>query len=85
MEIVSANNITDKNKQVINIPSKQLTQIQTDFLTKSSVTTKTMLNKDIAIIENAVEGLEKEDADTLQAQIKITSPRLGESFERIKL
>ena len=40
-----------------------------------------MLNKDIAIIENAV----KEDADTLPAQIKITSPRLGESFERIKL
>ena len=44
-----------------------------------------MLNKDIAIIENAVKGLEKGDADTLPAQIKITSPRLGESFERIKL
>ena len=46
----SAANITDKKKWVINMSSRQLTHIQTDFLEKGlnfSIPSKTLPNKDI--------------------------------------
>ena len=53
----NATNITDKKKWVINMPTRQLTHIETDLLEKSfnfSITSKTLPNKDIiATIEDA--------------------------------
>ena len=66
----SATNITDKKKWVINMSSRQLTQIENDLLAQGlnfSITSKTLPNKDIiATIEDAVKDLEKEEADTIR-------------------
>ena len=56
--------------------STQLTHIETDLLAKGlnfSITSKTLPNKDIiAVIEDAVKDLEKEEADTIQAFRKVS-------------
>ena len=63
-----ATNMTDKKKSVINMSSRQLTHIEIDLLAKGlnfSITSKTLPNKDIiAIIQDAVKNLEKEEATT---------------------
>ena len=55
---------------------RQLTHSETDLLTKTlnfSITYKTLPNKDIiATIEDAVEDLEKEEADTIRAKVSLT-------------
>ena len=60
--------MTDKKKSVINMSSRQLTHIEIDLLAKGlnfSITSKTLPNKDIiAIIQDAVKNLEKEEATT---------------------
>ena len=65
----SPTNIIDKKKWVINMSSRQLTHIETDFLAKGlnfSITSKSLPNKDIiASIEDAVKNIEKEEADTI--------------------
>ena len=51
--------------------STQLTHIETDLLAKGlnfSITSKTLPNKDIATVEDAVKDLEKEEADTIRAK-----------------
>ena len=72
----SATNITDKKKWVINMPSRQLTHIETNLLAKGrnfSITSKTLPNKDIiATTEDAVKDLEKEEADTIRAKVSRT-------------
>ena len=71
----SATNITDKKKWLIYMSSRQLTHIETDLLAKGlnfSVTSKTLPNKDIATIADAVNDLEKEEADTIRAKISLT-------------
>ena len=72
----SATNITDKKKLVINMSSRQLTHIETDLLAKGlnfSITSKTLPNKDIvAVVEDAVKGLEKKEADTIRAKVSLT-------------
>ena len=64
----SATNIADKKKWVINMSSRQVTHIKTYLLAKGlnfSITSKTLPNKDIiANIEDAVKGIEKEEADS---------------------
>ena len=48
--------------------SRKLTHIETDLLAKDlnfSITSKTVPNKDIATIEDAVKDLEKEEVDTI--------------------
>ena len=71
-----ATNITDKKKGVINMSSRQSTQIETDFLTTGlnfSITSETLPNKDIiATIEDTVKDLEKEEADTIRAKVRLT-------------
>ena len=56
--------------------SRHLAIIETDHLVKGlnfSVTSKTLPNKDIiATNENAVNDLEKDDADTICAKISLT-------------
>ena len=55
--------------------SRQLTHIETDLLAKDlnfSITSKTVPNKDIATIEDAVKDLEKEEVDTIQAKVSLT-------------
>ena len=56
--------------------SRKLTHIEIDLLAKGlnfSITSKTLPNKDIiAIIEDAVKDLEKEEADTIRAKISLT-------------
>ena len=72
----SAYNIADKRKQVINIPSRQLTHVETDLLAKGlnfSITSRTMPTKDImATTEDAVKDLEKEEADNIRAKVNLT-------------
>ena len=72
----SAISITDKKKWVIDISSGQLTHIETDLLAKGlnfSITSKTLPNKDIiATIEDAVNDLEKQEADTIRAKVSLT-------------
>ena len=55
--------------------SSQLTHIETDLLAKGfkfSITSKTLPKKDvIATIEDAVEDLEKEEADTIRAKVSL--------------
>ena len=62
----SANSITDKKKQVINMSTRQLTHIETGLLMKGlnfTITSKTLPNKDIiGNIEDAVKAIQKEDA-----------------------
>ena len=69
----SATNITDKKKWVINMSSRQLTHIETDLLAKGlnlSITSKALPNKDIiAVIEDVVKDLEKEEVDTICAKV----------------
>ena len=56
--------------------SRQLTQIETDLLAKGlnfSITSKTLPNKDIiATVEDPVNDLEKEEADTIHAKVSFT-------------
>ena len=55
--------------------SRQLTHIETDFLTKglTSQLLKLLPNKDIiATIEDAVKDLEKEEPDTIRTKIYLT-------------
>ena len=72
----SAINITDKNKWPINMSSRQLTYIETNLVAKGlnfSITSKTLPNKDImATVEDAVKDLEKEEADTIRAKVRLT-------------
>ena len=72
----STTNITDKKKWVINMFSRQLTQIQTNLLAKGlnfSTISKTLPNKDIiTTIEDAVKDLEKEEDDMIHAKISLT-------------
>ena len=72
----SAANRTDKKKWVINMSSRQLTHIETDLLAKGlnfSITSKTLPYKDIiATVEDAVNGLQKEEADTVRAKVSLT-------------
>ena len=72
----SATNITDKKKWVINMSSRQLTHIETELLAKGlnfSITSKTLPNKDIiATVEDAVNDLEKGEADTIRAKVSLT-------------
>ena len=55
--------------------SRQLTHIETDLLAKGlnfSITSKTLPNKDIiATAEDAVNDLEKEEADTIPAKVSL--------------
>ena len=71
----SVTNITDKKKWVIDISSRQLTHIETSLLPKGlnfSITSKTLPNKDIiATVEDAVEDLEKGEADTICAKVSL--------------
>ena len=72
----SATNITDQQKWIINMSSRQLTQIETDLFATGlnvSITSKTLSNKDIiATTEDAVKDLEKEEADTIHAKVSLT-------------
>ena len=72
----SVTNITDKKKWVINIPSRQLTHIETDPLAKGlnfSITSKTLPNNDIiATVEDGIKDLEKEEAETIRAKVSLT-------------
>ena len=72
----SDTNVTNKNKWVINMSSKQLSQIETDLLAKGlnfSITSKTLPNKDIiATIQDAVKDLQKEEANTIRAKVSLT-------------
>ena len=55
--------------------SRKLTHIETDLLAKDlnfSITSKTVPNKDIATIEDAVKDLEKEEVGTIQANVSLT-------------
>ena len=56
--------------------SRQLTYIETDLLAKGlnfSITSKALPSKDIiATIEDAVNDLEKEEADTVRAKVSLT-------------
>ena len=56
--------------------SRQLTHIKTDLLTKGlkfSITSKRIPIKDIiATIKDAVKDLEKEEADTIRANVSLT-------------
>ena len=56
--------------------SRQLTHIETNLLAKGlnfSITSKTLPNKDIiAVIEDAVKDLEKEEPDTIRAKVSLT-------------
>ena len=74
--IQSATNITNKKKWVINMSSRQLNHIETDLLEKGlnfSITSKKLANKDIiATIEHAVKELQKEEADTIRAEVNLT-------------
>ena len=69
----SATNITDKKKWVTNMSSRLLTHIETDLLAKGlnlSITSKALSNKDIiAVIEDVVKDLEKEEVDTICAKV----------------
>ena len=69
-------NITDKRKWIINMSSRHLTHIETDLLAKGlnfSITSKTLPYKDIiATVEDAVKGLEKEEADTIRTKVSLT-------------
>ena len=50
-----------------------ISQFETDLLAKNfSITSKTLPNKDIATIEDAVKDFEKEEADTIHAKISLT-------------
>ena len=71
----SATNITDKKKWVINMSSRQLTHIENDLAKglNFSITSKTLPNKDIATVEDAVKDLEKEEADAIHAKDPYTS------------
>ena len=68
-----ATNITDKKKWVINMPSKQLIPIETCLLAKGlnfSITSKTLLDEDsIAIVEDAVKNLEKEETGMIRTKV----------------
>ena len=72
----STTNIADKKKEVIFLPSRQITHIETDLLAKGlnfSVTSKRLPNKDvIATIEDAVKNLEKEESDAIRAEVGLT-------------
>ena len=72
----SATNITDKKKLVINMSSRQLTHIETDLFTNGlnfSITSKALSNKDIIVtVEDAVKNLEKEEIDTIRAEVNLT-------------
>ena len=72
----STTNITEKEKWVINMSSRQLIHIETNLLAKAlnfSITSKTLPNIDIiATVEDAVEDPEKEDADTIRAKLSLT-------------
>ena len=56
--------------------SRQLTHIKTDLLMKGlkfSITSKTLPNKDIiAIIEDTIKDLEKEETDMICAKVSLT-------------
>ena len=56
--------------------SRQLAHIKIDLLMKGlkfSITSKTLPNKDIiAIIEDAIKDLEKEEADMICAKVSLT-------------
>ena len=56
--------------------SRQLTHIESDLLVKGlnfSITSKTLPSKNyIATIEDAVQDLEKEEADTIRAKVSFT-------------
>ena len=69
-------NIADKKKWFINISSRPITPIKTDLLAKClnfSITSKTLPNKDIiATVEDPVNDLEKEEADTIHAKVSFT-------------
>ena len=56
--------------------SRQLTDIEINLLAKGlnfSITSKTLPNKDIiAVIEDAVKDLEKEEPDTIRAKVSLT-------------
>ena len=61
--------------------SRQLTHIKTNLHAKGlsfSITSKTLPNKDIATVEDAVNNQEKEEADTIRAQVglKLQTPNL---------
>ena len=81
----SATNITDKEKWVINMSSRQLTHIETDLLTKHlnfSITSKTLPNKDIiATVEDAVKDLEKEKVDKIRAKVSLTPQNSKQSVQ----
>ena len=68
----SATDITDKNKWVISMSSRQLTHTKTDLLAKGlnfSIASKTLRNKDIiATIKDAVKDLE-----TIRANVSLTN------------
>ena len=68
--------MTDKQKWVINMSFGQLTNIETDLLPKGlnfSITSETLPNKDIiATIEDAVKNIEKEEDDSIRAQVNLT-------------
>ena len=55
--------------------SRQLTHIETDLLAKGlnfSITSKTLPYKEIiSTAEDAVKGLEKEEADTIRAKVSL--------------
>ena len=55
--------------------SRQLTHIKTDLLAKGlsfSITSKTLPNKDIATVEDAVKDREKEEANKIHAKVGLT-------------
>ena len=56
--------------------SRQLTHYETNLLAKGlnfSITSKTLPNKDIiATVEDPVNDLEKEEADTIHAKVSFT-------------
>ena len=55
--------------------SRQLTHIKTNLLPKGlsfSITSKTLPNKDIATVEDAVKDREKEEANKIHAKVGLT-------------
>ena len=72
----SATNITNKNKWIINMSSRQLTHIKTDLLWNGlnfSISSKTLPNKDIIPnMEDAVKDFEKEETDTIRAKVSLS-------------
>ena len=67
----SVTNIIDKKKWPIDMSSRQLTHMDKGL--NLSIISKTLPNKDImATIEDAVQDLEKEKADTIREKVRLT-------------